>query len=567
VWTDVEELLAELQAGRLEAALELYDEELLAAIEDDWVSDRREELRRGVCEAVGRRAAEAEAAGDLRDAIRLTRRQIALDPLAEEPHRELIRRLATDGDRGAALAVYEKLAARLREELRTAPSRTTRELAEAVRSGDVAGDSVASGRPELPPDTKYAKCGDLNIAYQVVGEGPLDLVLVVGWISHLDFQWALPTFASFLKRLASFSRLIVFDKRGVGLSDSLSEPPTYDERMDDIRAVMDATGSKRAAIVGYSDGGVLAALFAAAHPERTEALILWDTFATPSLDPDDRPDSEAHLRMQRITIDAIEHWGEGRFLYAVAPTIADDPGVRRRFGAFERAALSPAMARRVWDAVKNVDIRPVLPTIHVPTLVIDFTESVIPGQRGRYLARHIPGARFVEVEGRDHLPVVGDITDVAVEIERFLADRPRQRERDRVLATILAVRTTHDAAPVRAELERFAPRDVEVVADGFRVMFDGPTRALECAAAVQGVSTEMKAGLHTGEVERHAGGATGTAVEIAGQIASVAAPGRVLVSRTVRDLVVGFRPRFAEPETHFLDGIGESWEVYAVADA
>jgi pimeloyl-ACP methyl ester carboxylesterase len=447
------------------------------------------------------------------------------------------------------------------------PSRATRELAEAVRSGDVAADSVTARQQRLPPETRYAKCDDLNIAYQVVGDGPVDLVFVVGWISHLDFQWLNPTFASFLVRLASFSRLIIFDKRGTGLSDPLSEPPAYDERMGDIRAVMDAAGSKRAAVVGYSDGGPLAALFAAANPERTEALILWDTFATPSLDQDDRPDGDVFRRIDRLTVEAIEHWGEGRFLYAAAPTVADNPDLRRGFGALERAAMSPATARRMWDGIKRVDIRPVLPTIRVPTLVLDFTDSVIPGQRGRYLAKHIPGARFVEIEGRDHLPLVGDATSVADEIEQFLAGRPQRREPDRVLATVLAVRLTHDAAVVREGLERFAPREITSTPDALLASFDGPTRAIECASAVQALGLAVGAGIHTGEVERSADGTKGTAVQIASQIAALAGPGQVLVSRTVRDLVVGFRPGFSEPESHFLDEIGEAWDLYLVADA
>ena len=232
----------------------------------------------------------------LQAAGRLTRRQTKLDPLAEEPHRELIRRLAASGDRAAALAVYEKLAERLREQLRTVPSPATRELAEAVRSG-VPGPRLdrrlGRGRPARaldgrPPETRYSKSGEVSIAYQVVGSGPLDLVFVTGAVSHLDLQWTNRAWAKFLSQLASFSRLIMFDKRGTGLSDPVSEPPTFDEHMDDVRAVMDAVGSERAAALGYSDGGPIAALFAATHPERTDALILWDTYATPTLDADDQ---------------------------------------------------------------------------------------------------------------------------------------------------------------------------------------------------------------------------------------------------------------------------------------
>ena len=430
VWTDVAELERRLHAGEVEAARELCGEELLTGLEDDWVYQRRDELRQRLSDALGRRAGELEATGDLQAAARLTRRQTELDPLAEEPHRYLIRRLAAAGDGGAALVVYEKLTKRLREQLRTVPSSATRELAEAVRSGATLADAARAKRPTVDqPETRYARSGEGSIAYQVLGDGPLDLVFATGLVSHLDLQWTNRAWASFLKRLASFSRLIMFDKRGTGLSDPVSGAPTFEELMDDARAVMDAVGSQRAAVLGYSEGGLLAALFAATYPERADALILWDTFATVAADVEGGPDTERWLELRRLALEAIEHWGEGRFLDVVAPSVAANAEMRRRYGLYERAAVSPAMVRSLWDAIEGSDIRPVLPTIQVPTLVIDHADEVKAPHGGRYLAEHIPGARFVEIDGLDHLPLIGDMTSVAKEVEEFLTGIRRMPDR------------------------------------------------------------------------------------------------------------------------------------------
>jgi DNA-binding SARP family transcriptional activator/pimeloyl-ACP methyl ester carboxylesterase/class 3 adenylate cyclase len=576
VWTDVEELNHRLQAGELEEALELCGEELLTGLEDDWVFERRDDLRQRLFDAVGRRAGEVETAGDLQGAVRLTRRQAELDPLAEEPQRDLMRRLTASGDRGAALAAYEKLAGRLREQLRAVPSAATRELAEAVRSGARLADAAtAEGATVDQPETRYAKSGEASIAYQVLGDGPLDLVFATGMVSHLDLQWVNRAWARFLNQLASFSRLIMFDKRGTGLSDPVSGAPTFEALMDDARAVMDAVGSQRAAVFGYSEGGLLAALFAATYPERTEALILWDTFATVAVDSEGGPDAERWLELRRLALDAIEHWGEGRFLYVIAPTVAANAEIRRRYGLFERAAVSPAMVRSLWDAIERSDIRPVLPTIHVPTLVIEHAGEVKPPHGGRYLAEHIPGARFVEIEGLDHLPLIGDLTPVAKEIEDFVTGTRRRPEPNRVLATVLVVdivgSTERVAAAVRTELERFGGRDVRRGADSFLATFDGPARAIRCALAIREGARRLglgvRAGLHTGEIEQRDRDISGTAVQIAEQISTLGGPSEVLVSRTVKDLVAGSGLRFADPTTHTLDAIAEPWPLYPVVTA
>jgi DNA-binding SARP family transcriptional activator/pimeloyl-ACP methyl ester carboxylesterase len=583
VWTDVGELDRRLPAGELEEAFELCGEELLTGLEDDWVYERRDDLRQRLIDAVGRRAGELEAAGDLKEAVRLTRRQAELDPLAEEPQRDLMRRLAASGDRGASLAAYEKLAGRLREQLRAVPSAATRELAEAVRSGARLADAAERALVDRP-ETRYARSGEASIAYQVLGDGPLDLVFATGLVSHLDLQWTTRVWASFLNQLASFSRLILFDKRGTGLSDPVSGPPTFEELMDDARAVMDAVGSQRAAVLGYSEGGLLAALFAATYPERTEALILWDTFARVAVDPEDEPDSERWLELRRLALEAIEHWGEGRFLHVVAPTVAANAEIRRRFGLFERAAVSPAMVRSLWDAIERSDIRPVLPTIHVPTLVIDHAGEVKPPHGGRYLAEQIPGTRFVETEGPDHLPLIGDMTSVAKEVEEFLTGIRRRPEPNRVLATVLVtdivgsteraaalensawreVIGRHNAA-VRTELERFGGREVSRSTGGLLATFDGPARAIRCALAIREgarrLGLEIRAGLHTGEIEQRERDISGIAVQIAEQISTLGGPHEVLVSRTVKDLVAGSGLRFADPTTQTVDAIAEPWPL------
>ena len=435
VWTDVGEIERRLEAGEIEAALELCVGELLVGLEEDWVYERRDLLARRLADSAGRRAAELEAAGDLDAALALTRRQADLDPLAEAAHRDLIRRLAAAGDPAAALATYKKLAKRLRAQLHTVPSAATRELAETIRSQTVAQPqrTVGAGKQPssigeraivVPPTTRYAQSGDVSVAYQVVGDGPVDLLYIPGGISHVDLQWTNRAWAGFLSRLASFARLITFDWRGTGLSDPVAEGPTFDKHMDDVHAVMAAAGSERAVVLGFSAGGLLATQFAATNPELTEGLILWDAFATVALNAEDEPDTEIWPRLRRLHLDAIEDWGEGRFLDVVAPSVANDPDIRRAYGRFERAALSPAMARALFEIVERSDIRSALTQIQIPTLVIDHPDAPLYAQRGRYLAERVPGARLVELDGRDHLPVVGpQIIGVADVIDDFLSRR------------------------------------------------------------------------------------------------------------------------------------------------
>ena len=252
----------------------------------------------------------------------------------------------------------------------------------------------------MQPKTRYARSGELNIAYQVVGEGPFDLVFTFGWASHLDFQWTDPTLTRFLRRLAQFARVIVFDKRGVGLSDPVGHAPTLEERMDDIRAVMDAVRSERAALLGYSEGGAMAALYAAAHPDRTMALVMYETWVCGLLDPEQNPGGERWLEVDRRVRAAIECWGDGASLDVIAPSLSASALDRRMYGAFERASMSPGMALALWESFIQGDIRYALPTIAVPTLIVHHTGSTIPVENARYAARHVPGARLVDCGNR-----------------------------------------------------------------------------------------------------------------------------------------------------------------------
>jgi class 3 adenylate cyclase len=436
----------------------------------------------------------------------------------------------------------------------------------------------------VPPKTSYAKSGDLNVAYQVLGDGPLDLILAWGWLSHLDLQWTNPTVANFLRRLSSFARLIMFDKRGSGLSDPVPGSPLFEERMDDIRAVMDAVGSERAALLGFSEGVALSILFAASHPERTTHLILYDGVAVGPLVEDGPADWQGLYSRIRATID---RWGEGDTMEWIAPSLVD-MGVEKRFwGAFERASMSPGMALSAWEIVSKVDVRAVMPSIQVPTLVLHHAESPIPPAQGRLMAESIPGARYLELPGRDHLPGAGDPEAIAGEVEEFLTGARTGGSPDRVLATILftdIVDSTkraaelgdrswrdllerHDAL-VRAQLHRYRGQEVKQTGDGFLASFDGPARAIHCACAIgreaRDLGIYVRAGLHTGECERIGEDLGGLAVHVAARVGASAGPGEVLVSGTVKDLVLGSGIDLRDRGTHELKGVPGEWRLLAV---
>ncbi len=437
------------------------------------------------------------------------------------------------------------------------------------------------------PETKYAQSGEINIAYQVVGDAPLDLVLVPGFISHLDIDWEEPRAAHALSRLASFSRLIRFDKRGTGLSDRSVGLPDLETRMDDVRAVMDAVGSERAALYGYSEGGPMCCLFAATYPQRVSALVLYASYAK-RRDPDaDYPWAATWAERQAYAADVERNWGEEADRTRMGANV--DEALAAWWLRRARAAASPGAARDLILMNSQIDVRHILPTIAVPTLVLHRTgDGDSNVEEGRYLASRIPDARFVELPGVDHLPW-SDADQIVDEIEDFLTGVRRGPDPNRVLATILftdLVRSTERAvelgdrqwaalieahhATVRRELERFRGRELDVAGDGFFAAFDGPARAVRCATAVRDalrrIGLGVRAGVHTGECEEVGGKLAGLAVVVGARISAAAQEGEVLVSSTVRDLVAGSGLEFEERGERELKGVPGSWRLYAVAD-
>jgi class 3 adenylate cyclase len=439
------------------------------------------------------------------------------------------------------------------------------------------------------PETRYARSGDLNIAYQVVGDGPLDLVYVPGWVSNLDLMWEEPSYARMLARLATFSRLILFDKRGTGLSDPvpLDELPTLEQRMDDVRAVMDAAGSERAALLGHSEGGNMSILFSATYPDRAAALVLVGCYAK-RIRSDDYPWAPAWDDRVREIAETERSWADPDVVRTLAPSRANDGSFVAWMSRYLRASASPKAGAALLRMNSMIDVRDVLSAIRVPTLLIYRTDdSDVRVEEGRYIASRIEGSRLVELAGADHLMWTGDADAIVDEIEGFLTGARRAPDPDRILATVLftdIVGSTERAvsmgdrawrqlldrhhAAVRRELERWRGQEVDTAGDGFLATFDGPARAVRCATAVldavHDLGLELRAGIHTGEVQIEEGGVSGVAVHIGARVAGLARAGEVLVSRTVVDLVVGSGIEFEDRGEQELKGVPGTWRLYAV---
>ncbi len=429
------------------------------------------------------------------------------------------------------------------------------------------------------PDVQYAKSGGASIAYQVVGTGPPDLVITPGFTSHLDLQWTMPSFVDFMEQLASFARVIIFDKLGTGLSDPTAGVVRFDRRIDDIEAVMDGAGSDRAALMGVSEGGPLSALFAATHPERVSAIVLYGTFAR---------GGQLHNEMWAKFDDAVRHWGEGRTAAIFSAAQAGSSVRRRLAGIYERASASPAMAQALLDSIREADVTDVLSVISAPCLVLHRSgDSFADPAWAEDLAKAIPGARLELVYGDEHLPWFGDHRSLVDAISRFLTGHEARPESSRVLATVLftdivgstehAVRlgdedwsrllSEHDGL-VRESLSIYRGTEIKTTGDGFLVMFDSPARAVECALELidrlAHLDLQIRAGVHTGECEFSGGDLRGMAVHIGARLAAVAEAGEVLVSSTVRDLVVGSGLTFTPRGGRRLKGVPGTWNVFAV---
>lgn len=448
----------------------------------------------------------------------------------------------------------------------------------------------------MAPRTKYARSGDLSIAYQVVGDGLVDLVHGPGFVSHVEHAWEEPVYARYLWRLAAFSRLIVYDKRGTGLSDRTAGIAPLGERMDDVRAVMDAAGSARAVIYGVSESAPLACLFAATYPERTAALVLYGAYASEVQQPDypwrsTAEEYAANLGAWAHTIH--ETWGNAEsrefadLLADLAPSVADDPAFRAWFGTNLRLGASPGAAIALQRMDASIDVRHVLPTIGVPTLILHRTGCVQNVEEARYLAARIPGARLVEVPGIDYLPFVGDVDALVDEIEAFVTGVRPVGMPNRLLATVLVIDVHGTAGRAIAlgdrrwgdvqdrfrklagrHLDRFQGRALELSGDRVVATFDGPARAIRCARAIADAAQDLglatRGGLHTGECELRDERVSGVAIPLAAWVASQAAADEILVSSTVKDLVAGAELRFADRGARSLSGVPGEWRLFAV---
>jgi pimeloyl-ACP methyl ester carboxylesterase/DNA-binding SARP family transcriptional activator len=605
---DVLDLRAEAAAGlgeadteRLAALASMVRGEFLEGLEltdfrdfHAWCVAERESLRAlhaGVLGAlVDRLAGEPEAA------LPYARSLVQVAPCDEAARAALVRLLAEAGRRQEAQQQFEA---------------GTRALDEhgIERSGALASAwhrlrPARSGPPPAPPEprraraerresfrvprTQYARSGDVSLAFQVTGEGP-DLVLIPGWVSHIEYGWEVPGYSDFLRRLASFCRLILVDRRGTGLSDPVATLPTMEERADDVRAVMDAAGVERAAIFGISEGGPMSMLLAATHPERITALILYGTFARGTAV--DYPWRHAPRQSERALDIILAEWGKGRIATALAPSLAADPSLVELWARFERLSVSPGQAHMLFRMMLDIDVRHVLPAVHTPTLVLQRTgDRVTTASNGRYIAEHIAGARYVELPGDDHFAWTQDFAAVLDEVQEFLTGVRPAPEPERVLATVLFLYIVGSTARlaelgdrawrellarhqtiVRTELVRYRGVEVNTTGDSLLATFDGPARAIRCACAVadavRALGIAVRAGLHTGEFEMADGDVHGLAVHIGARIAAAADPGEVLVSSTVKDLVAGSGIEFTSRGAHELAGVPGEWTLFRVARA
>ncbi len=442
----------------------------------------------------------------------------------------------------------------------------------------------------MPPETRYARSGELHIAYQTVGEGPLDVLWVPNWIWQMEHVWEQPWIARLLRRVSGFGRLIMFDRRGTGMSDKLSGAPTLEEQMDDVVAVMDAVESERAAVVAMLEAGTMACLFAATHPERTRALVLYEAMARMSKAPGyewtlTREERESMVEELRA------NWGTGAWTLGLSSPLAQEGPLRAWTGRLERLAASPGTAVALFRMHSEVDVRPLLPSIQAPTLVLHRpADTYIDIRHSRYITEVVPGARLVELPGQHTLPFGPGQDELVDELEEFLTGARHAPDSERVLATVMfadIVDSTRRAAElgdrswrglletvngsIEHELELYRGRVVKRMGDGLLATFDGPARAIRCASAIRDgarghFGLEVRTGLHTGEIELMGDDVGGLAVHIGARVSACAQPGEILVSGTVKDLVVGSGIPFEDRGERELKGVPGAWRLWAVSD-
>jgi DNA-binding SARP family transcriptional activator/class 3 adenylate cyclase len=574
--------------SRLAEAARLYSDEFLAGFTlrdspafDEWQFFQAEQLRQSLAQVLVRLIHAHETNGALEPAILYARRWLALDPLHEPAHRTLMQLYSESGQQAAALRQYQQCVKILDEELHILPQPETSALYEKIRLGREPGPTT---KALARPMTRYVQSGDVHIAYQVVGEGPVDVVFIGGWLSHLEQTWEEPGLAQFYQRLASFSRLILFDKRGVGLSDRVGHPPTLENTMDDVLAVMGAVGCERAVLFGVSEGGTSSALFAATYPQRVSGLILYGTPAKGTKSAD-YPWALTLEQYDKWLDQIMVNWGEALNLEIFAPSRANDERFSEWWSKSLRLASSPGEVRAVLEVLRDIDVRVALSTIRVPTLVIHRTgDRAIRVGNGRFIASQIPGAKYVELPGDDHWWWVGNAEGFMSQVERFVAELKEPGPLDRILATILVIELTKGIQSlgeahgqnalvkyhelVSEQIARFRGNEIQRSDYRLMAMFDGPSRAIQCASAVSLSARQMglavRAGLHTGECELGGTGVSGVAVQVAINVMERAAIGQVVVSNTVKDLVIGARFTFKEHGQWNLKTFPGEWRLFVL---
>ena len=626
---DVAEFERLLQQGSTEAilmAVETFRGDLLESISirdaafQEWLLLERQKLRRRLEEALTSLLAKLMATRNYENAGEVARRLIQFDPLQEVAYRALMQILSGQGQKAQALKLFRELNDRLHRDLGVKPELETAKLHEAIRhrgptapanilrppttgletltDGPVVRESRATKPPiveesitdsRAPAKTQYTKSGDVSIAYQVSGEGPTDLVYVQGWVSHLEYAWESPDYARFIKRLASISRLIRFDRRGVGLSDRDDGPWTLEQRVDDIRAVLDAAGSEKATLLGSSEGGHMSLMFAATHPERISGLILHGCYAREAWAPDYRFGFTQQFHDASLA-ELERDWGGPFQLDLCAPSIVSNEAASAWMGAYLRHSASLSAAKAALRLSYSLDVRNLLPSTHVPTLVLHRSgDRWVPVENGRYLAAHIPGCRFVELPGIDHAMWWGQQEPLFREIEQFLVGVVDTAPTDRVLMTILVIdvmdptvkpsavagalwadHARQTGAIVQRELQIFGGEEIGTTGNQYMLAFKGPTRGIQCARAIihdlDDLGLHPRVGLHTGECERRGGIVSGVALSVAKGIAAKASSNSILVSSTVKDLVIGSGLKFDNQGTYSLQGISGDWSLHRVVD-
>ncbi|CAN7486590.1 alpha/beta fold hydrolase [Mesorhizobium amorphae] len=580
-----EALAASSAPEDLEQALLVYRGDLLdgfglkAEPFEDWLRIERERLRAMAVAALDKLVAHYSATKDPASCVRAATRLLAMEPLREDIHRVLMRAYAAQGRINLALRQFEHCRDALQRELKLQPEPETRHLQEELRTRRMmpqatsrtaapassasparAGERPAFENEPMRPPTHYVKSAGINIAYQVTGDGPIDLIYVPGWVSNLDLAWASPRLSHVLRRLGTFSRLIRMDKRGTGLSDRNVGLPTMEERIEDVRAVLDAVGSKRTVLFGSSEGGPMCMLFAATYPERTAALVLNGAYASGRWSRG-YPWAKTSEQVEEDLAVVEREWGAAADMSNAAPSLMSDTFEREWFAAYLRNSASPADAIALWRWGTEIDVRDILPAIHVPTLIVQTAgDRWIKREEGRYLATHIEGARYIELAGRDHV-MWGENSDRLVdEIQAFVTGALPAAPGERVLVSVLSVEIEgsdagadpieRHAEDIRAELLVAEGRQIRRSASGFLAVFQRPTRSIQCAIAIRHrlrqSGLDVRAAVHTGECEERSDDFSGIAIDLSSRLLDHARPGEIIASRTVRDLVVGSGLTFEE---------------------